>query len=267
MKPSDIHELNRRRWEIDAPGYHELAERDGAWRRLVTAPELAFEGQALETIREHVGGDLHGKKVLVVGSGDNYAAFALAGLGADVTSVDICQTQLDRAALRAGQLGLKLRFQQADAANLAALPENEYDLVFSSNGFHVWIADLTLVFGQITQRLRRGGHYIFYDVHPFQRPWKNQVRPLEMEKPYADAAIPPENEPDPGHEFHWTMATIVDALVRAGLTIRAMHESPAVNSRFRTGPSYGEGTDESLQDWRVNPRAGIPVWLTMAAQK
>ena len=40
-------------------------------------------------------GDLHGKRACVIGSGDNYAAFALAGLGAQVTSTDISARQME----------------------------------------------------------------------------------------------------------------------------------------------------------------------------
>ena len=60
----------------------------------------------------------------------------------------------------------------------------EFDLVFSSNGFFVWIADLQLVLSEIFRILRPGGQYVFYDIHPFQRPWKGPVMPIEIAKPY-----------------------------------------------------------------------------------
>lgn len=40
-----------------------------------------------------------------------------------------------------------------------------------------------------------------------------------------------------------------------------------VDSSFWQGFSYLPGTDDSLLDWRSNPRAGLPVWLTLAAEK
>lgn len=265
---AEMHEVNRRRWEATAAGYQQLAEADGAWRRCPQEPEVAFEGQALETIRE-CAGDLTGKKVCVVASGDNYAAFALAGLGAEVTSTDISDKQLQKAASRAAELGLQIRFVQADAADLGALEESSFDLVCSTNGFFVWLADLGVVFSQIARLLKPGGHSVFYDVHPFQRPWKDQAQPLEMDKPYADTtfAYSSGEEGPPCHQFHWTMASILNALVQSGLNVRKVVESPAVNARFWEGPSYGPGEDETLQDWRRNPRAGLPVWLTVAARK
>ena len=77
----------------------------------------------------------------MVGSGDNYAAFALAGMGARVTSTDISAQQLAVARKRAEQLGLDIAFVQADATILEGIGEGEFDLVCSSNGFFVWIAE------------------------------------------------------------------------------------------------------------------------------
>ena len=44
-------------------------------------------------------------------------------------------------------------------------------------------------------------------------------------------------------------------------------EDRARDARFWEDASYLPGADASLLDWRSNPRAGLPVWLTVAAQK
>ena len=131
-----------------------------------------------------VAGAMLGKDVCVVGSGDNYAAFAFAGMGANVTSVDISERRLAVASKRARHLGLPITFVEADSAALSHIGNAEFDLVFSSNGFFVWIADLQAVFREIFRILRPGGHYVFYDIHPFQRPWKDQTMPIEVAKSY-----------------------------------------------------------------------------------
>ena len=259
-----IHERNRRYWDETAAEWQQSDSVDDTWRRCPTEPLLAFEGQALETIREFVK-PLIGKEVCVVGSGDNFATFALAGLGAKVTSTDISSQRLKIARERAVELGLKIRFVRADAANLGRLADGSFDLICSTNGFFVWIADLKAVFTEISRVLKPRGYYIFYDVHPFQRPWKDQVMPVEMGKSYWDRG-PLEPVVD-SYEFTWTLADIMNALAEAKLNIRKVVESPPVNSRFWTGLSYGPGKDESLQDWKKNPRAGLPAWLTVAAMK
>ena len=86
---------------------------------------LGFAGGALGLIRE-VAGNISGKDVCVIGSGDNYAAFALAGMGANVTSIDISEQQLEVAARRAEQLGLYIAFVQADAADLKSIGDEGF---------------------------------------------------------------------------------------------------------------------------------------------
>ena len=203
----------------------------------------------------------------MIGSGDNYAAFALAGLGAAVTSTDISEQQLAVAAQRAQILGLDMQFARCDAAGLAPLSDAAFDLVCSTNGFFVWIADPAAVFMAIHRVLKPGGYYIFYDIHPFMRPWKDQAV-IEMEKPYFQTGPFASGEPDhPVYEFHWTLGDIINPLLKSGLMLRHMAESPAKDSRFWQDYSYQPGSDDRLLDWRTNPRAGLPVWLTLAAQK
>ena len=263
---NEIHEANRAHWDAAADGWRELRDEDQLWHRCHREPELAFDGQALEMIREI--GDLSRKDACVIGSGDNLAAFALAGMGARVTSTDISARQLAIAGQRAVALGLEIAFVRCDAAGLDPLPDNAFDLVCSSNGFLVWIADPGRVFSAVHRVLRPGGHYVFYDVHPFQRPWKDQGAPIEMEKAYSEMG-PFEYEEDgrSTFEFHWTLGGTLNALLGAGLAIRKLSEDPARDSRFWEDASYLPGTDASLLDWHFNPRAGLPVWLTVAASK
>ncbi|MCZ6676125.1 MAG: class I SAM-dependent methyltransferase [Candidatus Poribacteria bacterium] len=263
---NEIHESNRRHWDRAARKWEALRDEDGLWRRCHKEPDLAFEGGALELLREIAGDDLTEKDVCLVGSGDNYTAFALAGLGARVTSTDISQRQLDVASDRARQLGLSIAFVQADAANLQSLENSSFDLVCSTNGFFVWIADLQGVFNEVSRILRPGGFYVFYDIHPFVRPWKDQIRPIEMEKPYWETGPFGDSERET-FEFNWTLADLLNPLAKSGFILFRILESPAEDSRFWQGYSYVPGTDNRLLDWKENPRAGLPVWLTVAVQK
>jgi ubiquinone/menaquinone biosynthesis C-methylase UbiE len=208
-----MNQANQRYWDAMAPDWQALRDQDQLWRKCPQQPELAFDGEALAMIRQFVG-DLHGKRVCVVGSGDNYAAFALAGMDACVTSTDISTRQLAVARQRAEQLGLDIAFVQADATILGGIGESEFDLVCSSNGFFVWIAEPRHVFQQVYRVLRPGGFYIFYDVHPFMRPWKDQITPLEMENPYT--ATGPFEYKDYGqanYQFHWRISDLINPLV------------------------------------------------------
>ena len=111
-----MHQANRRYWDRATDWWEQLEEEGGLWHRCPTEPHLAFDGGALGLIRE-VAGDMSGRDVCVVGSGDNHAAFAFAGMGANVTSVDISDRRLAVASRRAEHMGLPITFIQADAAD------------------------------------------------------------------------------------------------------------------------------------------------------
>jgi ubiquinone/menaquinone biosynthesis C-methylase UbiE len=262
-----MNNVNQRYWNATAPDWQKLRDQDQLWRKCPQQPGLAFDGEALAMIGRFVG-ELRGKRACVIGSGDNYVAFALAGMGARVTSTDISAQQQEVARNRAKLLGLEITFICADAAILEGVGDGEFDLVCSSNGFFVWVAEPGLVFQQVCRVLRPGGFYVFYDVHPFLRPWKDQTTTLEMEKPYM-ATGPFKHEDDvlTNYQFHWRISDLINPLLDAGLVLRRLVESPAKDASFWKGSSYLPGVDKGLLDWRQNPRAGLPVWLTVAAQK
>ena len=85
-----------------------------------------------------------------------------------------------------------------------------------------------------------------------------------MQKSYWDAGPYVE---EGSYEFNWTLADLLNPLADAGLVLKKIIESPAKDARFWEGHSYEPGTDSALMDWQNNPRAGLPVWLTVCAQK
>ncbi len=122
---NQMHEVNRRHWNSAAPGWQQLRDRDQLCRKCPEQPRLAFDGSALDLIREF-GGELAGKRVCVTGSGDNYAAFALTGMGATVTPTDISEQQLRVPSLRAEILGLRITFVRTDADDLASIGDSGF---------------------------------------------------------------------------------------------------------------------------------------------
>jgi SAM-dependent methyltransferase len=281
-----MHEANRRSWDLAAPGWKAKRDADGGWQRCHIDPALGFERGSLGLLRRYVG-DLSGKKACVLGSGDNYAAFALAGLGADVTSVDISQAQLDVAARRADQLGLDVHFVRGDITALPALADNTFDFACSTNGVMVWITDPKGYYSEACRILKPGGIFLSYDIHPFQRPWNDVPESLEMIKPYFDSG-PREWLDDPvsgeaglasevpfeerqgrisSFECHWTISELLTALLDANLELLHVLEEPDTDPAFWTMDAVDDELERDLIDWRKNPRAGLPVWLTLVARK
>jgi SAM-dependent methyltransferase len=261
------HEANRRYWDATASAWRDLRDGDQSWRRCVVEPALAFDGGTWELVQDFIG-DVRGKAVCVLGCGDGLAALALAALGAVVTATDISERQLEVAADRASDLRLTISFERIDAVELANLGEAQFDLACSSNGFFVWISHPPQMFSAVHAILKPGGCYIGYDVHPFQRPWKDKAAPLEMVKPYFDTG-PYQIAEATGatYRFHWTVSDLVNALAASGLVLQRILETPARNDCFWRGPSYLPGNDAMLSDWHTNPRTGLPVWLALAGTK
>jgi len=166
----DFHEANRRRWDHAASNYKERCG-DG-WRRCLDDPTLGLPGNILPLLESFVG-SLSGKRVCVLASGDNWAAFVLAGLSAYVTSVDFSQEQLNIAAERAIGLGLDIEFIQADVTKLTPIKANQFDFACSTNGVMVWIATPEKYYTEVYRILKPDGVFISYDIHPFQRPWND----------------------------------------------------------------------------------------------
>ena len=120
---NEIHEANRRRWDASSEGWAKGADARGPWRRCALEPRLVLSDRELEWVA-----DIRGKRVCVLGSGDNQVVFALAGLGGIVTSVDISQNQLDVAKGRALELDMPVTFIRADVTDLSAIGSSTFDL-------------------------------------------------------------------------------------------------------------------------------------------
>src|ERR1700724_288839 len=92
-----FHDANRRRWNAGSASWAHDAYTRGIWKRCHRDPSLALHPAELKWLH-----DVAGKAVAVLGSGDNQVVFALVGLGAKVTSIDVSDGQIalgrDRAA-------------------------------------------------------------------------------------------------------------------------------------------------------------------------
>lgn len=228
---------------------------------LVKEPANAFHPSVYQLINKYVP-DLHGKKVLLPSSGDNHAAFAFALLGAEVTSADISEKQLQHAQEIANKLKLNICFVCDDTTQLSNIEDNRFDLVYTSNGTHTWIANIVTMYKNIHRVLKPTGLSIMYDIHPFNRPF--------LGEPWKEPKIIKSYEETMPH-CHWRVQDLVNAMIWAQLSIKEMEELQAVNASFWF--SYDEllkqNTDEMkrINDWEYNPMAALLAWISIVAQK
>lgn len=248
---SDFHEANRQHWNAAAAAWARSADERGLWRRCARNPELVFAPPELAHL-----GDVVGREVCVLGSGDNEAVFALAGMGAWVTSVDISEAQLAIAAERAASLGLDIRFVRADVTALADLDDESFDLVYTGGHVAVWVEDLKRYYAEAARLLRPGGRLVVSEYHPFRRVWRQESEALALEFSYFDHG-PHAYDSDSAreakrtqYEFHWTVSDIITAVLAMGCELVSVEE-------FDDGP----------EDWETVPLTGLPRVLLVVGRK
>ena len=224
-------------------------------------PERAFHPAVYALIRK-IFPDLTKAKVLLPSSGDNHAAFALSLLGAQVTSADISERQLENAAEIAARLRLNIEFVCDDTMQLSHISNQAYDLVYTSNGTLSWINDLDSMNRNICRVLKKGGYFAMYDMHPFNRPFSGEAwQAPHIIKSYQDVL------PD----LHWRIQDILNSQIRAGLTLCEMAELPAADASFwftfAELQQKGREELEGINDWKKIPMAALPAGLAVVSQK
>lgn len=254
-KSYPAHDANKVRWNASANNWALAADSRGIWKECHKDPSLVFSEQLLPHFKE-----LKDKKVCVLGSGDNEAVFAFAGMGAKVTSVDISQKQLDVAAERAKILNLEIDFIQQDVAKLNKLEDESFDLVYTGGHVAVWVSDLNAYYSESSRILKKGGHFIVDEYHPFRRVWQGSKEQLivgynyfnrgPFKFNYNDDVLYHKEGSLESFEFHWTLSDIINTMIQSNCSIQEVHE-------------YGDG----YEDWEMAPMKGLPEFLLVISRK
>ena len=252
----------KEQWNITADSqWYSSLRTDEKINQLVEQPDKAFHPQVYALLKKYLP-DIKGKKILLPSSGDNHAAFAFALMGAEVTSADISERQLENAAEIAERLHLDIEFICDNTMELSNIKDDSYDLVYTSNGTHTWITDLNSMYQNICRVLKKDGYSIMYDIHPFTRPFSCEAwKAPQITKAYADV-LP---------SCHWRVQDLINAMAAAGLSVEEMAELQAVDASFWY--TYDElvqqkpGDLANVNDWRFNPMAALPAWLSIVARK
>ena len=228
MDMNEKHEANRKGW--DAVTKAERADGNACdWRTCHRNPSLVLDQREMKWLD-----DVAGKRACVLGSGDNRVVFALAGLGADVTSVDISDEQLNIARARAETLGLDITFHRADVTDLSGVATGAFDVVYTGGHVAVWVSDLRTYYAEAVRILKPGGLFIVNEYHPVRRIWDDTQDHLAIRFNYFDlgphqwdrADDVPGAEPGslPSFEFHWTVSQYLMAVLDAGCDLVAVDE-------------------------------------------
>ena len=237
---------------------------------IIKNPERAFPIMLYPLIKKYIG-DLRGKKVLVPSSGDNIGVFGLHLLGAKVTSCDIAENQLKNAKILADKYNFNdIEFICQDSMKLDKIKDSEYDLVYTSNGVHIWIDDLQGMYKNFHRVLKPGGYNIFFETHPMSRPFDNTTYEVKIVKLYENIELE-----DDVPEYLWRTQDIVNAVISAGFNIKEMQEFHSLREDLNSHNYLliNEAHKDKYKwhgdtfDWKVNPWAALPQCLCLCSQK
>lgn len=267
---NEVTEKNRKNWDDYSQAYLRFKHDEKILLRIAKDPSCAFEKETWRQI-ERYAGDLKGKKICVPSSGDQHAVYAFAWMGAEVTSCDLSEMQLRAGKRMAEKLGLNIRFVQADTMKLEGVEDESYDFVYTSNGVHVWLNDLPAMYRNVQRILKKGGVYIMCDVHPFLRPFGENLKvqkPYEMTGPFED---------EYNITFTWRMQDMMNAMAEAGLRfvhMEEMHDEKDYDYPFWisledavNGVRAEKEEVDRMYDWQKNPAMALPQWLCVVCKK
>ncbi len=255
----EIARFNKARWEALAAANVDYS-RPLLNLTAETARALVDEHQFL--------GDVRGKRVLCLASGGGQQSAAFGLLGAQVTVVDLSETQLERDQIALVHYGLNATLIQGDMRDLSALGEQVFDVVWHAFSIN-FVPDAGQVFDQVQRVVRPGGLYRLQWHNPFivgvdesdwngqgysvQRHYQNGE--IEFHTPYWD--VPNldgvRQKVEGPHEFNHTLSTILNGLIQRGFNLLGLWEVETLN------PSAALGTWDHLQ-------SVLPPWLTVWAR-
>jgi ubiquinone/menaquinone biosynthesis C-methylase UbiE len=227
-------------------GYYETNKR--RWNELVDihakSKEYDLENfiagkNSLHRVELEKLGDVKGKRLLHLQCHFGLDTISWARLGAKVTGVDFSDTAIELAREIAKKVGVDAEFVCSNVFDLTKVLEGEYDIVFTSYGVLCWLKDIEGWARIITHYLKKGGVFLLAESHPFMwvfddaseelklkySYWHNE-EPLSWEDDgtYADKDAKVTNKKS--YEWQHTVSEVLNALIKAGLTIDDIGEYP-----------------------------------------
>jgi SAM-dependent methyltransferase len=194
-------------------------------------------------------GELRGRSLLHVQCNAGQDSLGLARRGALVTGIDFADEAVEFARALARDSGIRASFECEEVVGFLQRTERRFELVFSSYGAVGWLPDLAGWAAGIARVLAPGGRFVYVEFHPVRWSIGEDLRlsgddyfaEAPFHAPVADyvavsgtglggteGARPLDNS-IPATSYQYGLAQIVDALLRAGLTLETLREYPYAN--------------------------------------
>lgn len=245
---------------------------------LIATPE-AVSGELAQDL--HRFGDLTDRDVLHLQChlGTDTVGFARRGAGR-VVGVDLSDESLRRARDIAERCGAKIEYVHSNVYDARENVDGDFDLVYTSIGVLCWLPDIDAWAKIAASFVRPGGQFFIRDDHPmFMTIGEDVSDGLKVEQPYFEQTEPMTWDDDVSyvgaddappithrinHEWNHSLGEIISALIRAGLVIDVVDETPY--SAWCPWPELM--TQEPDGRWRLteNPER-LPLQFAIEAHK
>lgn len=128
------------------------------------------------------------KRVLDLGCGEGYCARILRRAGSgDILGIDVSGAMIEAAQREELREPLGIRYQRGDAAELAGIAEQTFDLVLAMFLFNYMTSSaMALCMKEIARVLRPGGRFVFAVPHPALAFMRKAEPPFFFEAPSPD---------------------------------------------------------------------------------
>lgn len=203
--------------------------------------------------------DLGGLRVVDLGCGFGwFARWARQNGAAHVLGLDLSENMIARARSNTDDAAIEYRIANLDDL---ALPQANFDFAYSSLAFH-YIEDFSRLVRTIHTSLMPGAHFVFTIEHPIymapSKPgWSSDAdgrRIWPLDRYSVEGARSTDWLAKGVVKYHRTIGTTVNALVRAGFSIRHVEEWSPTAEQVAANPDLAEEVDR-------------PMMLLLAAQR
>lgn len=188
-------------------------------------------------------GDVSGKSLLHLQCHFGLDTLSWAKEGAIVTGVDFSEEAITHARFLSEDLYISARFICSDIYELPDVLDEQFDIIFTSDGVLPWLPDLSRWAQIVAYYLKPGGTFYIRDGHPIrhilvpprldangkpiEHGYFHKVEPTKVAERWSYAV----SEVDIIQTaYYWThnLGEIVTVLCSAGLRLEFLHEFPKV---------------------------------------
>lgn len=253
-------EANRRMWDervaihLGSDFYDVEGWKEGRRNHLV-AP---FEADEL--------GSVDGKRLLHLQCHFGMDTLTFARQGAEVVGLDFSAEAVEAARALAAEVSLDATFVEGPVEDGRALVEGDFDIVYTSWGWNVWLPNLTAWARTVASVLRPGGFLYCADHHPgLQDP--NMPVSYFAKEPFLDdssgtyADVDAKTTANESYEWQHPLSEVVTCVAEAGLRIDFLHEHPVL-----VWQQQGEMVQDDDGMWRL-PGDPLPLSFSLKATK